>query len=119
MNRFADLTESEIYPRVLPHLILDRPLVIYGRVENLSQTVAFQILGQSAGKVHDIVFKMNFNEAKPGSADIRTQWAWHKAHHLIGDHILSKNDRILDQLEDLSDDYRIHIPYSSKIAPRF
>lgn len=108
---FSGIDESDVFPRGLTHLYLDRSLVIHGRATGAPDRAAFQIVGRSGEKLMDLVFPLDLKTAKPGAAEIRTRWAWHKAYHLIGRHLQLQQASLLDEIRALADDYRLNLPY--------
>jgi hypothetical protein len=117
--RFAGLDESEIYPRTLTHLYLDRPLEIYGRTVGALQKVAFQVLGRSGPVPHDMVFRLSWDEAHAAGEQLRTAWAWHKAYHLIGEHIRTRDDTVMDQIRAVEARYGLAVPYGGDYPTRY
>ena len=93
--QFTGMENSEIYPKTLTHLYLDRPLVLYGRAPQGKQAIAFRIVGDSVKQEHDMIFKIDWAAAEPGDPDLRNQWASHKLYHLIGRYTSSRNQEEL------------------------
>lgn len=108
---FAGLDETEIYPKILTHLYLDRPLEIYGRTGREQGKVAFQIVGVSGSLRHDMVFSLPWQDAVAGGEDLRNGWAWQKAYHLIGEHIRTGKPAVMKELEDIAQTYGLAVPY--------
>jgi len=116
--RFAGLDQSEIYPRTLTHLFLDRPLVIYGRARGRPDTVAFQIVGYSGSNRHDMVFTIDWRAAQRPEEDLRGAWAQRKIFHLISEHLRTQNPEIIDQLYAMEAQYGIAVPYREQYLRR-
>lgn len=113
--RFSGLEESEVYPRTLTHLYLDRPLVMYGRIAGSEQESAFQIVGRSRSGAKDMVFPVDWKACEPGDSSIRSRWAWHKIYHLIGDFIESDEQAIMDEIHRLADQFGLKVPYGRDV----
>jgi len=113
--RFSQVGDSEIYPRTLTHLYLDRPLILFGRCPDNVKRAAVQIIGKSSSGLHDMVFELNFEDAEEGDPDIRIQWVWHRIYELIGEHIRTGNEAVMTQIRDLADEYDLPVPYGGDI----
>ncbi|MBU0679773.1 MAG: VWA domain-containing protein [Verrucomicrobia bacterium] len=112
---FSGGLEGEVYPDVLTHLYMDRPLVLYGKCVPSNEPFAVRIVGNSGGKAMDMVFTMDLNQADRGTDDIRTMWAWHKVYHLIGEHIQTKRPGVMNQIRDLAGRFGLAVPYGGDI----
>jgi uncharacterized protein YegL len=119
--RFTGISESDIYPRRLTHLYLDRPLTIHGRVNLSPNPVAFQVVGRSGDKVHDLIFNLDLAQALPAGEDLRREWARHAVYQLIGEYIQGRDPATLGQIQDICNRHGIHVPYAyslnSPVAP--
>jgi uncharacterized protein YegL len=109
--RFAGLSEAEVYPRTLTHLYLDRPLVLYGRAKKPLPKVAFQIVGGSGASRYDMVFTLPWEQAGAAGPDLRSQWAWQRAYHLVGEHIRTGEPSVLEEVQALERQYGLAVPY--------
>lgn len=109
--------QVEVYPRSLTHLYLDRPLVIQGRAPRSTSGVAIQVLGRSGTELKDMIFLLNFDEGKPGSAEVRTAWAWQKAYHLVGEHIQHRDPAVLEEIRHMSAEFGLRLLYGSETVP--
>lgn len=109
--RFTGIEESNVYPRALTPLFLDRPLLIYGRTGHPEADAAFQIVGQSGGTARDLVFPLNLSEARPGTADLRMRWAWHRVYYLISEHTRTGDASLLPVIREVADKYGLVLPY--------
>ena len=114
--RFAGQTYCEAYPILTANLYLDRPLVLYGRYPRDARSLVFQATGRAADIQCDMVFDLDTDQSKPGTVDIRTQWAWHRAYFLIGEHNRTKQPGILTELRQLGRTYGIRIPYLNELG---
>lgn len=115
--RFSGLNETDIFPRTLTHLFLDRPLVLYGRVPDTDRAVAFRIVGDSGTTERDMVFPLELGGTSGGDEDIRDRWAWNKVYHLIGRHIESREEGVLQEIRLVADRFDIPVPYGGDIIP--
>jgi Ca-activated chloride channel family protein len=108
--RFTGIDASQVYPRTLTHLYLDRPLVIYGRASG-NEKAAFQIIGRSREELRDIVYPLELDKAAAGSDAIRQSWVWHTIYDKIGEYLRSRQEGLLDEVRALAARYRIALPY--------
>lgn len=118
--RFAGAEEAVVYPVTLTHLYLDRPLVLYARLPAQAGPSAFQIIGQSGAKPYDMVFPLDWREAEPGDADIRTRWVWHRIYEWIGGYLRSPGEADRVRIQALADRHGLAVPYGFGTAvPRW
>ena len=113
--RFTGTMLAEVYPRKLTNLYLDRPLVLYGRVPRNSEDVAFQVIGNSLGQQHDLVFALDLEKGESGDSLLRKIWARHKLYHLIGLYMELRDPSILNSMQALARQYGLRIPYEYDI----
>lgn len=116
--RFSGIEDSELYPRTLTHLYLDRPLELYGHFEGDMPRTAFQIVGVSADGKKDIVFDLDWSQAEPGSRDIRRRWAYHQVYDLIGRYVETGRDEVLDRAHAIADRFGLAVPYGRDVVFR-
>lgn len=107
----------ELYPQLLTHLFLDRPLVMYGRKPVDRESMVIRILGQSGTDRKDMVFPVSFMDARDGDESIRTEWAWQKVYHLIGEHIRSRDPVVLTRIRQLAAAYGLNVLYGDDRIP--
>jgi Ca-activated chloride channel family protein len=116
---FSKVDVTDIYPKKLTHLFLDRPLVIHGRLPADADEFVFQVVGRAGTARHDMVFVINRAQIAAGSPELRTQWAWQKAYHLIGDYLGHETEDRLEAIRDFADAYGLVVPYGfSRTIPR-
>jgi Mg-chelatase subunit ChlD len=110
--RFSNLDESEVFPKTLSNLYLNRPLVLYGKAPAGNPEVAFQIVGQSGVKPHDMVFSLDLRNASSGDSELRRQWAWHKVYNLISIYTSTRAPAALNAIIQMCDRYGLDVPYA-------
>lgn len=115
---FAGVDEQDIYPRSLTHLYLDRPLVLFGRCSRLTPQTAFQIVGRSGDSLHDMVFEIDWENAREATDDLSIEWAWRRIYNLIGVHIETRNPAILEEIYTTADQYGLKVPYGDRLYLR-
>lgn len=112
---FVGADDAEVYPKSLSYLFLDRPLVVYGRTK--SDAVAFQIVGRSGEKRHDMVFAVDLKEAAGATRELQQKWAWHRIYDLIGEHLRTQEPQLLDTIKNIADQYGLIVPYQAELSP--
>lgn len=115
-SRFTGLDEADVYPRRLTNLYLDRPLLLYGRTKATTQPVAFQVVGDSVEKRHDLVFTVDFGQTMPGGEEIRREWARHSVYHLIGEFTRTRDPGTLAKIQAICTQYNINVPYAYSLS---
>jgi hypothetical protein len=58
-----------------------------------------------------MVFTLPWQEARAAGGQLRGQWAWQRAYHLIGEHIRTGDDSLLSEVRDLESKYGLAVPY--------
>ncbi|HMP72095.1 MAG TPA: VWA domain-containing protein [Kiritimatiellia bacterium] len=117
--RFSGVDDRDIYPKSLTHLYLDRPLVVYGRLPSRPGPAAVQIVGSSGGKLHDMVFELDWSKATPGSRDFRETWARQKLYEMISLHIRQPSEASLSEIRSFTARHGLLVPFGfSEIVPR-
>ena len=110
--RVTSSDQVEIYPRTLTHLYLDRPLVLKGRVPADVTEFAVQIEGTSGDGRHDMVFRIEPQNAEGGTSELRQSWAWQSILDRVGRYIASQDPDEQAKIEELSRRYNILVPYA-------
>lgn len=116
--RMSGVDEAGVYPRSLPDFYRNAEFTLYGRYDNENK-FSMQLLGDIDGKTKELVFSRALSEAKPGSEDIKTAWAFNKVYHLIG-RMTEKGEspEIRAQISQLSRQYGIQTPYSVELETK-
>jgi Ca-activated chloride channel family protein len=112
---FSAASRSEVYPALTANLYLDRPLILFCRYPVDSRFLVFQVTGTAGETACDMIFKLNLADAKAGTEDLKTRWAWQRAYALIGEHTRTRDPAILRELKRLSAAYRLTIPYQAEM----
>ncbi len=116
---FSRVDTTDIYPKQLTHLFLDRPLTIHGRFAGTTERITFQVVGRSGGAWHDMVFDLDRGQMNPSGSNVRQQWAWQKAYHMIGDYLGDPSESRMATIHDFADQYELLVPYGfSRAMPR-
>ncbi len=115
--RVAGAPEVDMYPEMLTHLYLDRPLIVYGRKPAETRGPVLHIVGRSGPEVKDMLFRLDFDEAAAGDAGIRTEWAWQRMYHLVGEHIRTRDPAVLREIRRIGATYNLPVLYGAEHAP--
>jgi hypothetical protein len=79
---------------------------------------AFQVVGVSADGRKDMVFDLDWSEARDGSPEIRSRWAYHQVYDLIGRYIESGLAEVLDRAHRVADRFGLVVPYGRDVILR-
>ncbi|HMO04291.1 MAG TPA: VWA domain-containing protein [Kiritimatiellia bacterium] len=116
---FSRVDTTDIYPKQLTHLFLDRPLTIHGRFAGDTDRITFQVVGRSGGSWHDMVFDLDRSQMNPAGTAVRQQWAWQKAYHMIGDYLGDPTEARMASIHEFVARYGLLVPYGfSRAMPR-
>lgn len=116
---FSKIDPSDIYPKQLTHLYLDRPLVIHGRIPDGEDPLVFQVVGRSGVSWHDFIFVIERAQVAAGGEGLRRRWAWQKIYHLIGDYLGDASPEKMETIHDFADEHGLIVPYGfSRAMPR-
>jgi Ca-activated chloride channel family protein len=115
--RFTRGDAVEVYPRELSHLYLDSPLVLIGRAPVDQTHIAFQMIGQSGGTSHDLVFELDLSSAPRGNAELRREWAWQAVLQALSGAEQADPAKQADRIRALADTYNLDIPAVYRIVP--
>ncbi len=110
--RATGAAAADIYPVQPPHLYLDRPLVLYGKVPKETAAVGLQIVGWSGVASYDMVFRINLMEMPEGPAGIRQEWARQRIYDLLLEYVKRRDSGLLEQMRRTADQYGIVLPYA-------
>ena len=111
--RFSGNSEAEVYPGLLTHLYLDRPLRLVGRAPLTQNSAVLQIIGDSGPTRRDMVFALDLAAARDGGEGIRREWVAQKIYKLINDHLASGRAETLAEIRDLSIRHNVPLPYGA------
>jgi hypothetical protein len=102
--------DTEVYPKGISHLYLDRPLILVGKVSSDSGPIAFQIIGKSVRGNHDMVFTLDLDQAVRGDTSLRQEWAWQALLKALSDGIGSDDPTVQAELNRLMQTYNLSVP---------
>lgn len=112
---FLGIDNTEIYPKVLPHLYLKGEIRIWGRLRD-EKRFTLRLVGEAFDRQKEMVLELPIPERDNGTYEIARQWAFHKIYHIVGK-MVEEGERPehLEQIRFLSRTYRIVTPYSEQI----
>jgi len=115
-HRWSGVDETEIYPKLLTHLYLDRPLTVVGRVPADAADAGVRILGRSGTNSYDMVFGLDLRTGSPGGPALRDTWVRQKLAWLVGEHIRTRDPRYRDEAVALARRLGPTMPYAAELG---
>ena len=114
--RFSGIDDQDVYPKLLTHLFLDRPLVIFGRAPASAPPAGIQVLGQSGSRHHDMVFRIEWSKARAAGESLRTKWRWQKLNWMVGEHIRTRDPSLVSEIQKLAASLGPDLPYGADLG---
>ena len=109
---YANIAESEIYPKVLPDFYMDSEILVSGRYSG-TDVFSMRLSGAVNGQKKELVFRKEFAEAEKGGNEIARRWAFTKIYKLIADMCQrGPEPELVEQVRSLSERYGIATAYS-------
>ena len=109
---YANIAESEIYPKVLPDFYMDSEILVSGRYSG-TDVFSMRLSGAVNGQKKELVFRKEFAEAEKGGSEIARRWAFTKIYKLIADMCQrGPEPELVEQVRSLSEQYGIATAYS-------
>ncbi len=109
---YANIAESEIYPKVLPDFYMDSEILVSGRYSG-TDVFSMRLSGTVSGQKKELVFRKEFAEAEKGGHEIARMWAFSKIYKLIADMCQrGAEPELVEQVRSLSQRYGIATAYS-------
>lgn len=108
---FEGVDESEIYPKELPDLFLQGELNLWGRLTGNERRIQLRLVGEAFDDRKELITPLEIPEFDNGTYEVARGWARAKIYHLSG--LLTgdaSNRDILDEIDFLSQTYRVDIP---------
>ncbi len=114
---FDTLSGAEVAPHNTPHLYLDTPLYIFGRVKSDVSTITFQAKGKSYGKDYDMIFELPLDSptVKDGDSSLRKAWARARMFDLFAEYEKTKSSILAQEMRELSKQYDVTIPFEERV----
>jgi len=109
---YANISESEIYPKVLPNFYMDSEIIVSGRYSG-TDVFSMRLAGTVNGQKKELVFRRELAESEKGGQEIARMWAFNKIYKLIAD-ICQRGPEpeLVDEVRSLSQRYGIATAYS-------
>lgn len=114
---FDTYSAAEVAPHNTPHLYLDSPLFIFGRVKKDVEEITFQAKGKSSGKNYDMVFKLptKGNDVIEGDSQLRQEWARARMFDLFAEYEKTKSPILEQEMRKLKTQYKVSIPFEERL----
>lgn len=112
--RFAGVEGDRVYPQNLPNLYQDSPLLLFGRYRpGQTAPISLQVLGENIDSTKELLVQMPIPAKPTGPNNIAPTWARQRIYHLLSR--MTRNQTaapvILDEVRDVSDEYKVEVPY--------
>lgn len=116
-THFIGLDETDVFPKKLTPLFLDRPLVLIGRIPSSSPPAAIRISGRDQTGPRDMVYRLVWTEpdAEVGP-ELAQEWARLKLADLVSRHIQNPSPEPSAEIRDLCGEFNLPIPYASRLG---
>ena len=111
-HRYNGSSTEDVFPKKLPHLYRNRTLAIFGTFELDEEDAMIQILGQSSTGSRQLIYKINFAEARSASPELAKSWAAQKIFHLIGQLTDNPDEKLINEIYRLQQKFKVYIPYA-------
>ena len=109
---YANIAESEMYPKVLPDFYMGSEILVSGRYSG-TDVFSMRLTGTVNGQKKELVFKRELAEAEEGGNEIARMWAFNKIYKLIADMCQrGAEPELVEQIRSLSQRYGIATAYS-------
>ena len=113
--KFAGVDPNLVYPRNLPHLYQNTPLLLYGRYDPEKEKLfTMQILGDSFGATKELLTQQIFAKAKKGNRQIALNWGRQKTYHLIGQTLQDDSSELEAEILKTSQEYGVDVSFLGK-----
>ncbi len=115
-HRWSGVDDRDIYPKMLTHLYLDRPLTLHGRVPRSADRVGVRILGRSGRQQHDMVYGLNLSQGQVGGPDLRELWIRQRLTWLVGEHIRTRDPALRNEAWEWARRLGPSAPYAAELG---
>jgi uncharacterized protein YegL len=116
-TRFLGIEETEVYPKRLTPLFLDRPLVLTGRIPAESPPAAIRIAGRDQAGPRDMVYRLVWTEPDlEAGPELAREWARLKLADLVSRHLRNPSPESPGEIQALCDEFNLPIPYASRLG---
>jgi len=106
---YASLDANEIFPRNLPCLYVEQPLVIYGRAKP-GEAFAVQVTGIGDGGMYSWFKHVTIPQPDPRNKHIEQGWARGKIDFLAMQFARDRDKKIAEQIRQLAARYAVPVP---------
>ncbi|MCD4779183.1 MAG: VWA domain-containing protein [Candidatus Omnitrophica bacterium] len=113
--RVSGLTDTEMFPRMLPDFFRNTEFTLYGKYDEEDKFL-MQFLGDFEDKTNELMIEGSLLDAPRGDSTIARNWAFNKIYHLIGQlKHGQENTELINQIYSLSRKFKIKTPYSRSL----
>jgi Ca-activated chloride channel family protein len=116
-THFLGLDESDIFPKKLTPLFLDRPLTLIGRIPSDSPPAALRIAGRDQTGPRDMVYRLIWTKPdKEVGPELAQEWAQMKLADLVSRHIQNPAASLPRSIQELCEEFNLPIPYADRLG---
>jgi Mg-chelatase subunit ChlD len=108
-------SQADLHPLPSANLYADRTLEYYGLTPPGVSNLVVHVRGEGGEAKCDVVFRLDLLSAPRGGEFLRQGWARRKMHSLIGAYAREPAAGLLDEMRQLSRQYRLPIPYQNEL----
>lgn len=112
---FGRIDANTVFPQYLPDFFQGQAVTLYGRFDpDSGEPFSLRLAGRSGAEQKEVIFRRSFDQAKAGTREIATGWAFQKAYHVIG-RISREGEtpELLGELKRLRTEYGVRTSYDS------
>jgi len=113
--RFDGLAVADVYPRRLPDVYADRPVVVHGRYD-AGGDGRVVLSGRIAGEPFEQVIEVTLPEAGEARPELASVWAGTRIRDALTAMALSPNASLAQRVEDLGVEHGMLTPYTTFVA---
>lgn len=109
---FANVNDSEVYPKMLPDLYLNGELKLWGKLQGETE-IPLRLVGEAFDEKKDIVINLPVPELDNSTFEVARDWARSKIYHIAGKMVYEgEKQEYLDDIRFLTQTYRVQTPYA-------
>jgi uncharacterized protein YegL len=109
---FANVNDTEVYPKILPDLYLNGELKLWGKLHGETE-IPLRLVGEAFDEKKDIVINLPVPKFDNGTFEVAREWARSKIYHTAGKMVYEgEKQEYLDEINFLTKTYRVQTPYT-------
>lgn len=108
----SGLDTYDIEPERLPNLYYGMPITVYGRYKGAG-TAQIELKADVNGRPITSTIELAFPEEDANNPEIERMWAWHRMEQLQGKNDTIRDQKLIDEIVRLGEEYSITSEYTS------